>query len=216
MISMLPLNIIVADDHSMVRKGIRLLLNARLNCKIVNEVDSCNALMNELKKGGTTHVILDVIFTDGTSLEIVPIIRRLYPAVKIMIYSMLPVDIYAEAFRQYDIQYYLSKSANEQETVNYIKRFLENTPNPVHSKIIDGNLFSLLAPRELEVLHYLLNGYKTSDIAKTLNLGNSTVSTMKSRIFEKTHTSSLAQLFEMASVNNLNFLVNTPKYTRSE
>ncbi len=216
MINMLPLNIIVADDHSMVRKGIRLLLTARLNCKTVREADSCNALMNELKKGGATHIILDVIFPDGTSLEIVPIIRSLYPGVKIMVYSMQPVEIYAAAFRQYDIHYYISKALNEEETVNSIKRFLNSEPIADHARPAAGsshNSFSMLAPRELEILHYLLNGYKTSDIAKTLNLGNSTVSTLKARIFEKTRTSSLAQLFEMAQLNNLNFLVNTPKYT---
>lgn len=215
---MLPLKIIVADDHAMVRKGIRLLLTAKLNCKLVSEADSCNALMNELKQGGTTHVILDVIFADGTSLEVVPIIRRLYPAVKIMIYSMQPVSIYAEAFRQYDIQYYLAKSATEQDAVTTIQRFLDNKPNAGNTKPAGGenNPFSLLAPRELEILHYLLNGHKTSDIAKTLNLGNSTVSTMKARIFEKTHASSLAQLFEMAALNNLNFFVKTPKYTGSK
>lgn len=219
MTNMLPTSIIVADDHSMVRKGITLLLTARLKCKHVAEAATCNALMNELKKGGVTHVILDVIFPDGTSLEVVPIIRNLYPAIRIMIFSMQPVDIYASAFRQYGIQYYLSKAANEEDTVGTIKRFLDNEPDlsqPIQAAGSNTNPFSMLAPRELEILHYLLNGHKTSDIAKNLNLGNSTVSTLKARIFEKTQTTSLAQLFEIAQLNNFNFLVNTPKYTGSE
>ena len=214
---MLSQNIIVADDHCMVRKGIKLLLSERLNCKQVTEVESCNGLMNELKKGECTHIILDVIFNDGTSLEIVPIIKRLYPGVKMMIYSMQPIEIYADAFKQYDIHYYLPKSSGEQAVISCVKRFLDNEACTENEKQAagNGNLFSMLAPRELEILHYLLNGYKTTDIAKTLNLGNSTVSTMKARIFEKTHTSSLAQLFEIAALNNLNFYVNTPKYIKT-
>src|ERR1039458_7252881 len=96
-------HIVIADDHSMIRKGIKLLLEKRLGCNNVYEADSCNAVMNELKKGLCTHLILDVIFSDGTSLEIVPIIRKLYPKVRIMIFSMQPAEIYSEAFRQYDI-----------------------------------------------------------------------------------------------------------------
>jgi DNA-binding NarL/FixJ family response regulator len=214
MTDMLPPNVIVADDHCMVRKGIKLLLSERLNCKQVAEADSCNSLMNELRKGAYTQLILDVVFADGTSLEIVPIIKRLYPMVQIMVYSMQPMEIYAEAFRQYDITHYLSKGSGEQVVVATIKRFLENEACTEAAKPVAAavNLFATLAPRELEILHYLLNGYKTTDIAKTLNLGNSTVSTMKARIFEKTHTSNLAQLFEIAALNNLNFYVNTPKY----
>ena len=206
-------NVIIADDHSMVRKGIKLLLTNRIGCRNVSEADSCNGLMNELKKGGCTHLILDVIFSDGTSLEVVPIIRRLYPDVKMMIFSMQPAAIYAEVFRQYDIHYYLPKSSGEEDTVNCITRFLNNEfqPRTSQNPSSSGNPFSHLAPRELEILHYLLNGSKTNDIAKTLNLSDSTVSTFKKRIFEKTGATSLAQLFELASLNNLSFYANNPK-----
>jgi len=205
--------IILADDHSMIRKGIRLLITSRLGYKNVYEADSCNSLMNELKNVPCTHMILDVIFPDGTCLEIVPIIRKLYPDVKIMIFSMQPVDIYADAFRQYDIYYYLPKSSNEEEISTCIKSFLNNETyhNKNKSTAIRNNPFSSLAPRELEILHYLLNGYKTNDIAATLNLSNSTVSTFKKRIFDKTGTTSLSQLFEIASVNNLGFFAGTAK-----
>ena len=206
-------NILIADDHSMIRKGIRLLLMTRLNYKNIQEADSCSGVMNELKKGGFTHIILDVILTDGSALEIVPVIKELYPDLKIMIFSMQPAEIYADAFRQYDIQYYLNKSVNEEETLKYFSRFLNNEPGFVYPAKDQGkqNLFSLLTPRELEILHYLLNGYRTQDIAQTLNLGNSTISTFKKRIFEKTGLTNLAQLYEMASVNDLAFYLNSHK-----
>jgi len=80
-------------------------------------------ILNELKKTKYTHIILDVVFSDGTSLEIVPMITRLYPDVKIMIYSMQPVEIYADVFKQYDIQYYLTKASNEETTVGMLTSF---------------------------------------------------------------------------------------------
>jgi len=203
-------HIIVADDHSMIRKGVKLLLMSRLHCKNVSEAESCSGLMQELKKGICTHIILDVVLADGTSLEIIPTIKKLYPAIKIMIFSMQPSDIYYEAFRLYDIRYYLNKSASEDETIDCIRRFLNSEwyPLPV-ADTASNNPFALLAPRELEVLHYLLNGHSTSNIAETLNLSNSTVSTFKKRIFEKTGTTNLAQLYELSSIHNLAFYLNS-------
>ena len=203
-------HIIVADDHSMIRKGLKLLLTSRLSCKSVNEADSCHKIMNELKHAACTHLILDVIFPDGTSLEIVPVIKKLYPEVKIMIYTMQPEAVYGEAFRQYDVQYYLSKAAPEEETINAITHFLNNDVNTSQGKTQSKHT-NPLAPRDLEILHYLLNGFKTNDIATTLNLSNSTVSTFKKRIFEKTGTDNIAQIYEMASINNLGFLSGPPK-----
>jgi two-component system invasion response regulator UvrY len=199
-------SILIADDHSMIRKGLKLLLMKQLDCKNVSEAGSCSQVMSELKNAVWTHLVLDVIFSDGSALEIVPTIRKLYPDIKILIFSMQPKEIYADAFRQYDVHYYLSKSLDEVDILKNLRRFLENETYPVNYKITTNTSpFSLLAPRELEILHYLLNGFKTQDIANTLNLGDSTVSTFKKRIFEKTGATNLAQLFELASLNNLGF-----------
>lgn len=206
-------HIIIADDHSMIRKGIKLLLTTTLSCKDVYEADSCSGLMSELKKGGCTHLILDVIFSDGTSLEIVPAIRKLYPDVKIMIFSMQPSNVFSDVFKLYDVHHYLSKSSKEDDIISYIRRFLDNeaVQNHAGDALNVDNPFSVLSARELEILHYLLNGHKTTDIARMLNLGDSTVSTFKKRIFEKTGLTSLAQLFELASVYDLGFYLNAPR-----
>jgi len=201
-------HVIIADDHSMIRKGIKLLLVTQLGCKNIYEANSCNSLLNELKKGIGTHLILDIIFSDGTAIEIVPTIRELYPNLKIMIFSMQLTEVYAEAFKQYKVHYYLQKSSSEEETIHYIKKFLSNeviTYSYPNTTISNKNPFALLAPRELEILHYLLNGYKTNQIAETLNLSNSTVSTLKRRIFEKTETGNMAQMLELAMLYNISF-----------
>jgi DNA-binding NarL/FixJ family response regulator len=63
--------------------------------------------------------------------------------------------------------------------------------------------FSGMPAREMDVLHYLLKGWKTSQIAGTLNLSVSTVSTLKSRIFERTQTKNVVELMELASVHKV-------------
>jgi DNA-binding NarL/FixJ family response regulator len=67
------------------------------------------------------------------------------------------------------------------------------------------NPFTTLAPRELEILHYLLKGLGTKDIAETLNLKMNTVSTIKTRIFEKTTAINIKELIELATLYNVNF-----------
>jgi|GEM_PF-139017 len=204
--SMQP-NIVIADDHSMIRKGMKLLLKSQLGYKNVAEVSSCNELMNLLKNDNYTHLILDIIFADGTALEIAPAIRKLYPDIRIMIFSMQLSEVYSEAFKQYNIHYYLNKSLSEERSMQYISRFLNDQPasrgdeDNLHQK----NPFSELAPRELEILHYLLNGHSTNNIASTLNLSTSTISTVKKRIMEKTDTSNITQLLELALLYNINF-----------
>jgi two-component system, NarL family, invasion response regulator UvrY len=207
--TMMPF-IVIADDHSMIRMGMKLLLVNRINCTNITETDSCSGVMAELKKQQCTHLILDLIFADGTSLEIIPVIRKLYPGIKIMIFSMQPMAIYAEVLKQYDVFFFLPKSATQDETINYLKRFLSEEPYPLQplAPIKKGNPFAALASRELEILHYLLNGHKTTEIARMLNLTKSTISTFKKRILEKTGANSLVDLYEIASLNNLEFFIN--------
>ena len=61
--------ILLADDHSMIRKGLKLLLQVHLNFTEVSEVTSCNELLKELTKKKFTHLVLDIILSDGNTLE---------------------------------------------------------------------------------------------------------------------------------------------------
>ncbi|OJW83677.1 MAG: hypothetical protein BGO69_05105 [Bacteroidetes bacterium 46-16] len=191
----------------MVRKGIKLILQSNLGYTNISEVTTCNELMNELQKKQCSHLLLDIIFSDGTALEVIGNIRQLYPELKVMIFSMQLAEVYGDAFRQFDIHYFLSKTLGEEETTSYLKKFLNNEapPSQVPNIFSQSNPFSALSPRELEVIHYLLNGYQTKDISRTLNLSMSTISTLKKRIFEKTETENFKQLLELASLYNINF-----------
>lgn len=199
--------ILIADDHSMIRKGLKIDIQLNFNITDVYEVASCNELMKELVKRKYTHLILDIILTDGSTLEVIPNIKKVYPDLKIMVFSMQPAEVYGEALKQYDIQYYLSKSVNEETITLSLKKFLQNeqlpkTPNTFINK---QNPFRALAPRELEILHYLLKGSGTKEIAELLNLKMNTVSTIKTRIYEKTNASNIRELLELASLYNVNY-----------
>lgn len=70
---------------------------------------------------------------------------------------------------------------------------------------MQDNPFTSLAPRELEILHYVLKGIGTKDIADSLNLKMNTISTIKTRIFEKTTAGNIKELMELATLYNVNY-----------
>jgi two-component system, NarL family, invasion response regulator UvrY len=200
-------SILIADDHSMIRKGLKLLLQLSLGYSDIHEAASCGELMKELVKTNYTHLILDIIVSDGSTLEVIPNIRRVYPNLNVMVFSMQPAEVYGEALRQYGIHYYLHKSAGEEEMVQVLQRFLNNEQPQRRSAglIAKDNPFATLAPRELEILHYMLKGHGTKEIADNLNLKMNTISTLKTRIFEKTNAANIKELMELAALFSVNY-----------
>lgn len=198
--------ILIADDHSMIRKGLKLHMQLTLGYTDLHEVATCNELMKELVKNKYTHLILDIILSDGSTLEVIPNIRRVYPDLHILVFSMQPAEIYGEALKQYGINYYMSKTAGEEEMLQILQKFMHNE-EPVRQNNIhhQDNPFKTLAPRELEILHYVLKGIGTKDIADTLNLKMNTISTIKTRIFEKTTAGNIKELMELATLYNVNY-----------
>jgi DNA-binding NarL/FixJ family response regulator len=205
---MSALKILITDDHSMIRKGMKLYLQLNLGVMSVQETDSCNTLMMALKKDHYTHLVADLILSDGNTLEVIPTIRNLYPDLKIMVFSMQPAEIYGNALKQYGVNYYLSKTAGEEEIIKQLNNFLHNQASSDMEKNFlehPRNPFTHLSPRELEILHYLLKGMGTKEIADSLNIKMNTVSTLKSRVLEKTSCHNFKELLELATLHNVNY-----------
>ncbi len=199
----MPNKLLIADDHAMTRKGLRLLVEGHVGKECVHEVWTCSQLMKELLTKTYTHLILDIFLADGSALEVIPTIRSLYPDLEVLIFSMQPIAVYERALSPYRIRFFISKAANETETLRMIGQFLTNqrpAPMAVGRSVLP---FAGMPAREMDVLHYLLKGYKTTKIADTLNLSVSTVSTLKARIFERTHTKNVIELMELASLHNV-------------
>lgn len=198
--------ILIADDHSMIRKGLKLHMQLTLGYNDITEVATCNDLMKELVKKKYTHLVLDIILSDGNTLEVIPNIRRVYPELNILVFSMQPAEIYGDALKQYGVNYYLSKAEGDDEILATLQKFFQNETIRKKSNINHrDNPFSNLAPRELEILHYVLKGAGTKLISETLNLKMNTVSTIKNRIYEKTNAGNIKELMELATLYNVNY-----------
>ena len=148
---------------------------------------------------------------DGSALEVIPTIRSLYPDLEIMIFSGRPAGIYKRALLRYRIGYIVSKQTPETETLAVLGRFLndefdisDDILRPAPRKKNPLVPFANMPAREIDVLHYLLRGWRTNQIAETLNLSVSTISTLKSRIFERTQTSNIRELMDLATIHQVN------------
>ncbi|HVU58421.1 MAG TPA: response regulator transcription factor [Puia sp.] len=199
--------ILLADDHSMICKAVRLILELNFGYTDVRGVATCNEMMKELNKKIYTHLVLDINLSDGSTLEVLPTIIELYPQLKILVFSMQPAEVYGEVLKkQYGLSHYISKTASEEETTTRIRKFFQSGIAPEKEAPAGSetfNPFVKLSAREFEVLHYMLRGLSGNDISRNLNLKHNTISTLKSRIFEKTKTSNVLQLKELANLYNV-------------
>jgi len=119
---------------------------------------------------------------------------------------MQPVEVYGKIASKFQIHSYLHKGASESEIHYQLELFIKNQPLQLKKKLDDTiNPFSTLAVRELEILHYLLNGHRTKEIATNLGLKMNTVSTIKSNIFEKVKADSFTHLLQLAHVHQISY-----------
>lgn len=197
--------IIIADDHSIVRMGLGSLIK-QFGVNVVDEVSNCADLMSQLNNQAYTHLILDLIMPDGNALEIIENINSLYPNLTILIHTMQPIEVYGKILKKYKVHSYLYKGVSEFEIKKHIESFIK-LENLSFSKQFDkdNNPFSSLAVRELEVLHYLLNGYRTKEISTTLGLKMNTISTIKAVIFDKVKADNFTHLLQLAHVHQISY-----------
>ena len=195
----MDVKVLVVEDHSIVKMGLTAILN-KLNVQKVGDVATCTDLMIELGTNDYTHLILDIILPDGNTLEYLETITEKYP------HSMQPVEVYGKISNKFKIHSYLHKGASESEINYHLELFIKGQPLALKKKVEDvGNPFSTLAVRELEILHYLLNGYRTKEIANSLGLKMNTVSTIKSNIFDKVKADSFTHLLQLAHVHQISY-----------
>jgi DNA-binding NarL/FixJ family response regulator len=197
--------ILIADDHSIVKMGLTAILN-KMGAKQIDTVSNIAELKDAIARNTYTHLILDIIMPDGNSIELLEQINTSHPNLSILVHSMQPVEVYGKIASKFQIHSYLHKGAFESEIHYQLELFVKNQPLQLKKKLDDTiNPFSTLAVRELEILHYLLNGHRTKEIATNLGLKMNTVSTIKSNIFEKVKADSFTHLLQLAHVHQISY-----------
>lgn len=202
------LNILIADDHSIFRRGLKDLLSDGLGAVTVGECSNAFDLLQLLKQKKWDVVILDIGMPGTTGTDALIQVKRHRPSLPVIMLSMHPEDQYAVRMFKAGANAYLTKASAPEELVVAIKKVLDggNYVSPsLGEKLVhlfhrgeEQPAHELLSDREFEVMRLLSSGRTVSQIAETMNLGTTTVSTYRARILEKLHLKNNAELMRYA------------------
>lgn len=203
---------LIADDHSIVRQGVSLLIKELFFNAKIHQAGTFKETLKVLRENKTDLLILDINFPDGNSLNIIADIKTIQPDVKILVFSAYDEDIYALRYLNAGASGYLNKGSSEEEMKQALKSMMVSgkyiTQN-IKDRILDSyiskkpiNPLELLSNREVEVARLLIKGYGNMEIAEHLNVKKSTVSTFKNRVFEKLEIDNLADLIDLFQLYN--------------
>lgn len=203
---------ITADDHSMITKSLSFILKDMYSTAEIFQINNIAGIIKILNTTEIHLLLLDISFPDGDTLKIIPTLKKIQPELKILIFSGHEEDIYAMRYINAGANGYLSKLSNEDEIKNAISEVLNTGKyfsRNLQDKIMDNyifnkpsNLLEQLSNRELEIARLLTEGYGNTEICNELNLQKSTVSTYKTRIFEKLEINSVPDLIRLFDLYN--------------
>jgi len=207
------LKILIADDHTVVRKGLRqILLEEFLSAEIEEAVDA-EDLMKKVMKKDWDIVISDISMPGRSGLEVLQQIKQHYPRLPVLILSIHPEDQYAVRVLKAGASGYLNKDSAPDELVKAVRQVLLGkkyiTPSIAErlASLLDQDPdkqpHESLSDREFEVLRLLASGSAVSEIADKLSLSVTTVSTYRARILAKMKLRNNADLTLYAIKNQL-------------
>jgi DNA-binding NarL/FixJ family response regulator len=201
--------VLVADDHTIVRSGIKLILQDLLPSTVIDEASNGNEVISFVKKNGYNLIVLDINMPDTDSITLVTNVFAYREQCKILIYTMNSEELYAKRFIKLGVHGYLSKESQAGEirraiaaVLNgelYVSKKVKKELSEDLKKGMD-NPFHQLSDREMQTVKYLLHGYTLPEIKKVLNIHSSTIGTYKTRIFEKLKIKTLRELNELAKM----------------
>lgn len=203
------LSFLIAEDHKLLRKICKQILIDAYPTAAFEETDNIAEIIETLEKRKVDVLVLDVHLTDGNTLTILHLIKAKYPDTRVLFFTMCPEDIYGKRILNNGADGFLSKRADESElreaieTIisgeKYISRKLQRQmADEVITKKM-SNPFDRLSDREFEVMILLLQGKSLTDIGADLALQVSTVSTHKTRLFDKLNVTTLMELSKIAA-----------------
>ena len=210
------LKVLVVDDHAIVRKGVVRILEESPEIEAdCDEAANAQEATRMAATGNYAMVLLDISLPGVNGLELLKNLRRDHPGLPIMILSMHPEDQYAMRALTLGAVGYLTKESAPDELVLAVHRVLaggryisaslaERLAAHLGSGMRTGTLpHEGLSDREFEILRLIGAGRTPTQIANELFLSVKTVSTYRSRILQKMHLNSSAELMNYALRNNL-------------
>lgn len=203
------IKVLLADDHELVREGIKQLLNEAKDIEVTVETSNGAAAVSKYRQFHTDIVILDISMPVVDGLEATKQIIAEDSKAKILILTMHPEEQYAIRVLKAGAYGYITKGTTAKELYHAVRmvahgqRYLSEGGQPfVLTQLLDPkntlNPLQVLSDQELQVFRLIAEGVKTSEIAHTLRLNVKTVETYRTRVMRKLYLKTNAALVLLA------------------
>jgi DNA-binding NarL/FixJ family response regulator len=214
---MKPIRVLLADDHALVRAGIRALLASLEGVKVVGEAGDGRQALSLVQANRPDLVLMDISMPELNGLDAVAKISRDFPRVRVIILSMHTNEEYVLQALRAGAAGYLLKDAGIAElelavravargetylsppvSRSVIEDYLRRLGSPADVGVLPPNPPEKLTPRQREVLQLIAEGRTTQEIAKRLHLGVKTVETHRAQLMERLDIHDVAGLVRYA------------------
>jgi DNA-binding NarL/FixJ family response regulator len=207
------MHILIADDHSVVRRGLKEILADALPGTLFSEAGSGDEVLSHLEKTKTALLVLDISMPGRSGMDVLRDVKHTYPRLPVIILSVHPEDQYAVRCLRAGAAAYINKESAAEELAIATKKILNggryisaslaekligNLDEPV-----DKPLHEMLSDREHEVMKLIAAGVPLTDIGERLHVSVKTISTYRARIMEKMQMKSNAELTRYAMTQRL-------------
>jgi len=207
------IKLLIVDDHFLIREGLKKTLRSEKDIDVVGELKKGTQTIDFIQKNDCDIIILDINLPDRNGIDILKDVKAIKPGVHVLILSAYPEDEFAVRAIKAGAAGYITKDRAPDELIKAIRKSVnggkyisEQLGEQLASDLTGGYLekaHDKLSDRELQVLSMIGSGKSTNEIASSLSVSTSTVSTYKSRIIEKMNFDSSSQMIRYAIKYNL-------------
>ena len=208
------MRVLIVDDHAVVRRGLEQILADTYPDIVCGEATNAEDAIQLVDQGDWDVVILDVSMPGRSGLDALKEIKKIKPALPVLVLSIHPEDQYATRVLRAGASGYMTKETAPEELLNAINKVVaggkyvsaalaEKLAVDLETNTGEVPPHKRLSDREYEVLLFIASGHTISEIAERLSLSVKTVSTYRSRILEKTGLKSNAALVQYAMTYGL-------------
>lgn len=207
------INIFIADDHELVREGLKKILKEEIDIKIVGEAQNASEVLEKMRNTDCDIILLDMNMPGRSGLDLITDLKILKPKLRILVLSIHPEDRFALRTLRAGASGYISKDTALDELVIAIRK-IHLRGKYLSDALAEQLAFDVssdndrlphesLSNRELEIMCMIASNRKVKEIAADLSLSISTVNTYRSRIFEKMKIKSNVELTHYAMDHHL-------------
>lgn len=207
------MHILIADDHAVVRRGLKEILDDALPGSRFSEAVSGDEVMSLMAASPVSVLVLDINMPGRSGLDVLRDIKRDYPRVPVIILSVQPEDQYAMRCLRAGAAAYVNKDSAPEELALALNKVLTGgryvSPRLAEKLVAqfdepaDKPLHESLSDREHEVMRMIASGVPLTEIAGRLHVSVKTISTYRSRIMEKMQMKSNAEVTRYAMTHGL-------------